>query len=247
MLPVLRPARRLTTAFLIRPGSDGIAGGFGVVAAPGRCGPAKRPVRKLVHLPPGVLLEPVIVTTLRAGVAQTGPAACLVRHVVLEVALGGRPPADRTGAGRVPDLGQVPELDPRIMTVGFVPVVAGVGGDRVDGEDQVRAGPRGGQPPGAVPAGRPVPAGRGEGEPGPARRWPPGRRGSSGSWVRAGRSRGRRRAPGRRSRSGTRWSSGSPRRRRRGRGPATGPPGRGCPARRAGRPGRPGWRAGRSG
>ena len=52
-----------------RPGSDGVAGGFGVVAAPGRGGPAECPVGKLVHLLPEVLLEPMVMTALRARIA----------------------------------------------------------------------------------------------------------------------------------------------------------------------------------
>src|SRR6516165_9289819 len=64
------------------------------------------------------------------AITQAGPPARLVRGVVLEVALGGGPPADGAGAGGVPDLGQVPQLH----------------------------------------AGRSVPPGRGEAEPGPARR-----------------------------------------------------------------------------
>jgi hypothetical protein len=88
---------------------------------------------------------------------------------VLEVAGGGGPPADRAGAGGVPDLGQVPELDPGIMTPGLVPVVAVLGGDGVEGDDQVRPVSGGAQLPGAVAAGRPGLAGGGEGEPGPAR------------------------------------------------------------------------------
>ena len=113
-----------------------------------------------------MLLEPVVVAAFGAGVAQAGPAACFVRGVVLEVALGGGPPADGAGAGGVPDLGQVPQPDPGIVAAGFVPVVAGVGGDRVDRDDQVRSGSGGAQPPGAIAVGRAVPAGRGEGEPG---------------------------------------------------------------------------------
>ena len=87
----------------------------------------------------------------------------------------------------------------------------------------MRSGPglRGGKAPGSVPSGRPVPAGRGEGNPSPAAA---ARRVSPGSWVRAGRSLrdgvslavGHRHAP---------IPSGSPRRPRPGRGPATGPPG----------------------
>ena len=47
------------------------------------------------------------------------------------------------GAGGVPDLGQVPQPDPGVVAAGFVPVVAGVGGERVEGDDQVRPGVRG--------------------------------------------------------------------------------------------------------
>ena len=54
-----------------------------------------------------------------------------------------------------------------------MPVVAGVGGQGFQGDDQAGPSAGGAQPPGAVPAGRPVPAGRGEREPGV-----PGRAGS---------------------------------------------------------------------
>src|SRR6185503_3086044 len=86
---------------------DGVAGGFGVVAASGRGGPPERPVGQLVDRPARLLLEPVVMSALRAAVAQAGPAARLVWRVVLEVAGRGGSPADRAGAGRVPDLGQV--------------------------------------------------------------------------------------------------------------------------------------------
>jgi hypothetical protein len=69
---------------------------------------------------------------LRTGVTEAGAAACFVGDVVLVVALGGGAAADGAGAGGVPDLGQVPESDPGIMAFRLVPVVAGVGGDRVD-------------------------------------------------------------------------------------------------------------------
>jgi hypothetical protein len=49
---------------------------------------------------------------------------------MLEVALLSRPPARRPDAGSVPDLGQVPELDPRIMTAALQPVITAVDGDR---------------------------------------------------------------------------------------------------------------------
>ena len=144
---------------------DGVPGGFGGVGPPGRGGPPEGAVGELVHFPSGVLLEPVVVTALRAGVTQTGTAACFVGGVVLVVALGGGPPADGAGAGGVPDLGQVPEPGPGVVTFGLESVVAGVGGDRVQGDDQAGPGSGGAQPPGAIAAGRPVPAGRGEAEP----------------------------------------------------------------------------------
>src|SRR6185437_10888714 len=106
---------------------DGVAGGFGVVAAPGRGGPAEGPVGQLVHFPARLLLEAMVMPTFRTAVAQAGPAARLVRGVVLEVAGRGGSPADRAGAGGVPDLGQVPQPGPGIVTPGLVPVHAGAG------------------------------------------------------------------------------------------------------------------------
>jgi hypothetical protein len=113
------------------------------------------------------------------AVAQAGPAACLVRGVVLEVAVPGGAPADGAGAGRVPDLGQMPQPGPGVVAAGLVGVLAVAGVQGVDRDDQVQPTARGAQPPGAVPAGRPsrpagvkqnpVPPGGG---PGPARfRW----------------------------------------------------------------------------
>ena len=58
------------------------------------------------------------------------------------------------------------------MAPGLVPVLAVPGVQGVDRHDPVRPGSRGAQPPGAVAAGRAVPAGGGEAEPGPARRRP---------------------------------------------------------------------------
>src|SRR5689334_8866955 len=107
----------------------------------------------------------MIMTALRTGVAAAGPAAGLVRGVVLDIALGGGPAAHRAGAGGVPHLDQVLQLDPGVVAAGLVPVVAGVGGQGLQGDDQARRVAGGAQPPGAVPAGRPVLAGRGEGEP----------------------------------------------------------------------------------
>ena len=146
-------------------GSDGVAGGFCGVGSAGRGRPREGAVGKLVHSPLGVLFEPVVVTALRAGITQAGSSARFVWRVVLEVALAGGSPAYRAGTGGVPDLGQVPQPDPGVVAAGLVPVVAGVGGDRVDRDDQVRSGSGGAQPPGAVPAGRAVLADGSEGEP----------------------------------------------------------------------------------
>jgi hypothetical protein len=76
-------------------------------------------------------------------VAQAGPAARLIGNVVLEVALAGGPPADRANAGGVPDLGQVPQLDPGVVPLGREPVITVLGGEGVQLDDQVRAGPGG--------------------------------------------------------------------------------------------------------
>src|SRR5712691_8510620 len=136
---------------------DGVAGGFGRVLASGWGCPSEGAVGELIDVPAGVLLEPVIVPALRAAITQACPAACFVRGVVLKVGLGGGPAAGRPGAGGVPDLGQVPQLDPGIVAPGLEPVIAVAGGDRVEGDEQVRlsAGP-GAQLPGAVTAGRPM-------------------------------------------------------------------------------------------
>src|SRR6516164_5208510 len=80
--------------------SDRVPGAFGGVPPAGRGGPPERPVGELVDRPAGVLLEPVVPATLRAAIAQAGPPARLVRGVVLEVALRGRPSASRPGTGR---------------------------------------------------------------------------------------------------------------------------------------------------
>ena len=103
-----------------------------------------------------------------------GRSARLVRDAMLEVAAGGRAPTGRAGACRVPDLGQVPQQDPRIVARGLVAVVA-LPGDRLHVDQQVRLpGGPGGQPPGAVPAGRLRPGCRGEGEPWPGPTGPAG-------------------------------------------------------------------------
>jgi hypothetical protein len=56
---------------------------------------------------------------------------------MFEVALDRGPAAPRRGAGRVPDLGQVPQQHPGIMALGLVPVIALPDRDRPDRHDQV--------------------------------------------------------------------------------------------------------------
>ena len=241
-----RSVALVTLRWLSKRRLDRVPGGFGVVAAPGRRGPPEGAVRELIHGPPGLLLESVVVPTLRAPVAEAGPSARFVRRVVLKVAVPRGPAADRAGAGRVPDLGQVPQLDAGIVAPGFVTVLAVLGVEGVDRDDQARPAARNAQPPGAVPARRAVPAGRGKGEPGPVRWRARARRDSCCPWVQAGRSRGRWRGRARRSPSRTTSSAGSARRRRGDRGPARGRPGPARRARRAGPPGRPRCPAGRS-
>jgi hypothetical protein len=97
----------------------------------------------LLDVPAGLLLEPVIVPTFGAAVAQARLAARLVRDIMFEVALARWPPTHRAGASRVPDLGQVPQLDPGIVAFGGEPVVAVLGAQGVELDDQVRSGSRG--------------------------------------------------------------------------------------------------------
>src|SRR5207248_11546084 len=115
-------------------GLDGVAGGFGGVGAAGWGGPAEGPVGELVDRPFRVLLEPMVVAAFGAAIAQARAAARFVRGVVLEVGLTGGPTADRAGAGSVPDLGQVPQPDPRVVPLGFELVVAGVRGQGVQAD-----------------------------------------------------------------------------------------------------------------
>ena len=218
-------------------GSDGVAGGFGVLAAPGRGGPAEGAVGELIDGPPGLLLEPVVVRHFGPPLhRQVRPPASYGMLCSKSHWLAGR---RQTGlvqvACRIWDRCRslTPGSWPRAGAGARSPGVEGV-----DRDDQVGPAAGDAQPPGAVPAGRAVPAGGGEGEPGPARRRPGPGACPRGSWVRAGRSRGRRRGRARRSPSRTRSSPGSARRRRPGRGPATGRPGP-CPASSPGRSARP--------
>src|SRR5262249_28056221 len=139
-------------------------GGFGDEPPSRRRGPPERSVRKLVDRPARVLLEPVVAPALRAAITQARSSARLVWRVVLEVALCRRPAAPRPGAGRGPDVGQVPEPAPGIGAPGPEPVIALLRDDRVHCELQVRAASGGTQPPGPIPARRPIQAGGGERE-----------------------------------------------------------------------------------
>src|SRR5438046_6287195 len=104
--------------------SYGVPRGFGGVGTPGGGGPPEGAVGELVDLPLGVLLEPVVVATLRAAITEARSSARFVGRIVLEVALAGGAPADRAGTGGVPDLGQVSELDAWIVAPAFQPVTA---------------------------------------------------------------------------------------------------------------------------
>src|SRR5271170_4861100 len=103
---------------------------------------------------------------LGRAITYTRSTISFIRNVMFEITLLRGTPAGRAGAGGMPDLGQVPELDPRVVAGGFEPVVAGIGGDRVDADEQVGlAGDPGAQPPFAVSAGWSVLSCGGEGEP----------------------------------------------------------------------------------
>jgi hypothetical protein len=144
--------------------------------APGWGGPPEGGRGRLLDVPAGVLLEPVLVPAFRPGVTQAGPAARLIWRVMFPVALGGGPPAGRAGARGVPDLGQAPEPDPGIMARGLVPVVAVAGGNGIGRDEQIRSILPGPEQPGSVSAGWPGPVAGREGElrpvpgPGPAGR-----------------------------------------------------------------------------
>ena len=59
-----RSVTPVTFSWVSRRQLDRTPGGFGVVGPPGWGGPPERAIGKLIHLPPRVLLEPVVVTTL---------------------------------------------------------------------------------------------------------------------------------------------------------------------------------------
>src|SRR4029077_15498605 len=109
--------------------------------------------------------HPVVGPALRPAIAQTRPAAGLIRNVMLEVTPPGGPPAPRPGTPGVPDLRQVPQHHPGIMAPGLPPVITLPGRQRPDLDQHLPL--PGGEPP------RPVPAGvayGGQGKPGSTRR-----------------------------------------------------------------------------
>src|SRR6202167_6835848 len=142
---------------------DGVPGRFGGVLTAGWGGPPERRRGHLLHLPPRILLEPVLPAALRPAVTHARSATRFVRNVMFPVALRGGPAAARGRASSVPDPGQVPQHDPRIVGGCLEPVIAVLGGDRMHGDDQGRlARSAGGQPPAAVPARRAMLPGSGD-------------------------------------------------------------------------------------
>ena len=127
---------------------DGIPGWFGGIGPPGWGGPPEGPVAELVDLPARVLLEPMVPPTFWPPITQARPSARFIRGVVVVVTLRGWPTAPRPSASGVPDLGQVPKLDPGIMAFGLEPVIAWPGIDRVELDQQVRPASGGAQAPG---------------------------------------------------------------------------------------------------
>ena len=84
-----------------------------------------------------MLFESVVEAALWSAITQATSSACFVGDVVLEIGLGGGPTAAWSGAGGMPDLGQVPELDPGIMTLGLEPVITLIDGDRVERDEEI--------------------------------------------------------------------------------------------------------------
>src|SRR5580692_8786787 len=135
---------------------------LGRVLPSGRRGPPDVSARKLLGVPPRVLFHPVVGPALRPAITQTRSATGLIRDVMLEITSGRGPPAPRPGTPGVPDLGQVPEHHPGIMTPGLPPVIAVSGGQRPDLDQHVLL--PGGEPPRPGPARRAGLPGGGEGE-----------------------------------------------------------------------------------
>jgi hypothetical protein len=83
------------------------------------------------------LLEAMVVAAFGAAVAQARFPACLERDVMFEVALFSWTPTDGAGTRVVPDTGEVPELDAGVMPGGGEPVIAGIGGERIETNQQI--------------------------------------------------------------------------------------------------------------
>ena len=133
-----------------------VAGGFGGADAAGRGGPPEGAVGELIRFPSRILFEPVVAAAFRTAITQARSPARLVRDIMLEIAGGSRSAADRAGAGGVPDLGQVPQLDAGVVTLGLEPVVAVLGGNGVEGDHEVWSFSSDPQPPDPIPARRAV-------------------------------------------------------------------------------------------
>src|SRR5580692_4613920 len=147
---------------------DRVPGRLGDVLPSRWRGPPEVSARELLGVPPRVLLHPVVGPALRPAITHTRSATGLIRNIVLEITSGRGPPAARPGTPRVPDLRQVPEHHPGIMPPGLPPVITLPGRQRPDLDQQLPD--PGGEPPGAVPAGRAGLIGGSEGEPGTAGR-----------------------------------------------------------------------------
>jgi len=141
---------------------DRVPGGFGDVLPPGRHGPPYVSAGQVLRVPPRILLHPMVGPALRIPVAQAGPAIGLVGDVMFEVTATSRTPTAGTGTGCVPDLREVPEHYPGIVTPGLPSMITLPGGDRPDLDQQVLLPGR--ESPGAVSAGQVGLIGASEGE-----------------------------------------------------------------------------------
>jgi hypothetical protein len=61
---------------------------------------------------------------------------------MFEISLSRGSATSGSGTGCVPDLGQVPQLDARVVALGLVAMITLVDGDRIERDDQVRPSPR---------------------------------------------------------------------------------------------------------
>ena len=108
--------------------------------AAGRGGPVQEAGFWLLQPPAFGLFTSVMVAAEWGQVAFAGPATLVIRSGVVEVALGGRPPAAGRGAGRIAGPDQMPELPARLVARLLVAVVAGVLGQWVEHHRQASGG-----------------------------------------------------------------------------------------------------------